>query len=53
MAIEKQIGVQFYCDEGEYAEIKKAADKEMRSIASFAKYYTVKKAHVVNKEQDK
>jgi len=51
MASEKQIGVQFYCDEEEYAAIKSAADKDMRSIASFAKFNTLKAANALNAEQ--
>lgn len=45
---ENKIGVQFYCTEEEAATLKKAADKSMRSMASFAKYYTIKAAQVMN-----
>ena len=36
--------VQFYCDDEEYATLTKAAEKEFRSIASFAKASTLKTA---------
>ncbi len=42
-----KIGVQFYCDEKEAQLIKTAAEKTMRSSASFAKYHTLKAAQAV------
>ena len=44
---EKQIAVQFFCTNEEYASIKAASEKEMRSMASFAKFYTIKTANAI------
>ena len=36
--------VQFYCDDEEYETLTKAAERDFRSIASFAKASTLKAA---------
>lgn len=43
-----KIAVQFYCTEDEANTLKSAADRTMRSSASFAKYHTLKAAQAVN-----
>ena len=44
----KKIGVQFYCIEDEVKSIKSAAEKTLRSAASFARFYTLKAAQAIN-----
>lgn len=44
----RKIGVQFYCTEDEAQSIKSAAEKTLRSAASFARFYTLKAAQAIN-----
>lgn len=43
-----KIAVQFFCNDEEVATLKAAAEKNMRSSASFAKFHTLKAAQAVN-----
>ena len=42
-----KIGTQFYCTDEEQTVLKAAAEKTMRSVASFSKYHTLKAAQAV------
>ncbi len=44
----KKVAVQFYCTEEEAQSIKSAAEKTLRSAASFARFYTLKAAQAIN-----
>ena len=44
----RKIGIQFYCTEDETQSIKSAAEKTLRSVASFARFYTLKSAQAIN-----
>ena len=43
-----KIGIQFYCSEEEAMTIKNAAEKTMRSTASFARFHSLKAAQAVS-----
>ena len=45
---EKKCAVQFYCTEEEMGTLKSAAEKTLRSAASFSKYHTLKAAQAIN-----
>ncbi len=44
----KKTAVQFYCTDDESQAIKSAAEKTLRSAASFARFYTLKAAQAIN-----
>lgn len=44
----KKVAVQFYCTEEEAQSIKSAAEKTLRSAASFSRFYTLKAAATIN-----
>lgn len=44
----KKVAVQFFCAEDEAQSIKSAAEKTLRSAASFARFYTLKAAQTIN-----
>ena len=44
----KRFATQFYCTEEEQALLKNAAEKTLRSAASFAKYHSLKAAQAIS-----